>query len=115
MRSAEATASLGYADALLTGRVTPASGNTARLAAFVARQAVEALVDVRCTELGMACPTATMASKLAVLKSLDDTGFGPTMMYAWNRLSECCHQHAYELSPTIAEVSGLCAAVAAHA
>ncbi|WP_336792749.1 MULTISPECIES: hypothetical protein [Gordonia] len=112
MRSVEATAALGYADALLSGRVIPESGNAARLAAFVARQAVEWLVDARCAELGAACPNAKMASKLAVLKSLDETDFGPTIAYAWNRLSECCHQHAYELSPTVVEVSALCVSVA---
>lgn len=111
MTSAEAVAALGYADALLAGRVVPESGNVARLSAFVARQAVEWLIDERCAELGVACPQARTASKLAVLKSLDHTETGPTLIYAWNRLSECCHQHAYELSPTVAEVAAVCRSV----
>ncbi|MGB3602666.1 MAG: hypothetical protein WBA38_03835 [Gordonia sp. (in: high G+C Gram-positive bacteria)] len=106
---------LAHADGLRSGQSTVASGNSARLAAFVARQAAEILIDDRCAELGAACPEGTMRSKSSVLKSLDAEGPGVDLVYAWNRLSECCHQHAYELAPTVNEVRGLCVAVAASA
>jgi hypothetical protein len=32
---------------------------------------------------------------------------------AWNRLSNACHVHAYEMQPFVVEIEYLCAAVAA--
>ncbi|WOC12184.1 hypothetical protein [Gordonia sp. MP11Mi] len=106
-----ALALLAHADALLSGRARVESGNSGRLAAFLGRHAVEILIVDRCEELGAPCPGGTARSKISILKSLDHDDVGPTLIYAWNRLSECCHQHAYELSPTVSEVRALCASV----
>ncbi|EGD57088.1 hypothetical protein ACE11G_06115 [Gordonia sp. PS3] len=106
-----ALALLGHASALLSGGVTVESGNSARLAAFLARQAAEILIDQRCEELGAPCPNGTMRSKISILKSLDRHGPGTNLIYAWHRLSECCHHHSYELPPTVSEVRALCAAL----
>jgi hypothetical protein len=54
---------------------------------------------------------ATAKAKLAVLKSLDTTPAGAVLIGAWHQLTGFCHQHAYQLSPTVAEVREQCLAV----
>ncbi len=96
---------LSRAGELLDGPASTTAGNSARLAAFLTRQAVENLIDTRCAELcGLAAVNGSMKSKLAVLKSLDPTPGGAALIGAWHQLSGFCHQHAYQLSPTVAEV-----------
>ncbi|WP_085128244.1 hypothetical protein [Mycolicibacter engbaekii] len=103
---------LARAEALLDSPDSAAIGNSARLAAFLLRQAVEELVEARCELLceGQAV-IGSQKAKLAVLKSLDPTPFGGVLIDAWHQLSGFCHQHAYQLSPTVHEVRVLCAAV----
>lgn len=103
---------LARAHALLASPDGAAVGNSARLAAFLARQAVEDLIDARCAALtGVQAVVGTARAKLAVLKSLDTTPAGPALIDAWHQLTGFCHHHAYQLSPTVAEVRAQCAAV----
>ncbi len=102
---AAAVALLAQADAILAGH---SSGHSATLAAFLARQATEALIETRCTELVGPVPGATTRSKLAILKSLDHTEAGQALVLSWYRLSGYCHVHAYELPPTVGEVRAAC-------
>ena len=103
---------LARAEALLDAPDPAMAGKSARLAAFLARQAVEELIDTRCAVLcGVPMVTGTTKAKLAVLKSLDDTSAGPVLVGAWHQLTGFCHQHAYQLSPTVAEVRDQCVAV----
>jgi hypothetical protein len=109
---------ISEAQALLTRAIElldepgAATGNAARLSAFLARQAVEALIDARCATLcRVERITGTTKSKLAVLKSLDTTPNGDALIGAWHRLTGFCHQHAYQLHPTVAEVREECLAV----
>lgn len=102
---------LRESERILDGAIGPGSGNSARLAAFVARQAVEALVDERLKVLGAECSGASMRSRLAILKSLDDQERTAQIEFMWNQLSACCHHHAYELAATSGEVRDVCAAV----
>lgn len=102
---------LRHAERLLDGSVG-AAGSSARLAAFLARQALEDLVDHRCRVLQVDVPRAKMRSKLVILRSLDSTENADAATVAWNRLSNVCHHHPYELSPTVAEVRHLCGVVA---
>lgn len=103
---------LAHAGALLDRPDKAAVGNSARLAAFLARQAVEELVDARCALLcGVRAVEGTTKAKLAVLKSLDTATAGRVLADAWHQLTGFCHQHAYQLSPTVAEVRAQCAAV----
>lgn len=105
---------LARAQALLDAPDRTASGNSARLAAFLARQAVEELIDGRVAVLcGIPTVRGTTKSKLAVLKSLDGTQSGPILIGALHQLTGFCHQHAYQLSPTVAEVRDQCRAVRA--
>lgn len=110
--TADAEALLARAAELLDAPDRAAVGNSARLAAFLARQAVEDLIDTRCAALcGVQTVTGTAKAKLAVLKSLDSTPAGPALVGAWHRLTGFCHQHAYQLSPTVSEVRAECLAV----
>jgi hypothetical protein len=103
---------LARAGALLDSPDRTALGNSARLAAFLARQAVEDLIDARCALLcGVQVVVGTAKAKLAVLKSLDTTPAGGVLIGAWHHLTGFCHHHAYQLSPTVAEVRAQCAAV----
>lgn len=103
---------LARAGALLDSPEGAELGYSARLAAFLARQAVEELIDARCAAVceGQVV-VGTQKAKLAVLKSLDTTPVGRVLIDAWHQLTGFCHQHAYQLSPTVHEVRVLCAAV----
>ncbi|WP_020172820.1 hypothetical protein [Gordonia polyisoprenivorans] len=105
-----AVALLAHAQVVLTGH-SPSSSPT--LAAFLGRQAAEALIEQRCTELVGPITGATTKSKLAILKSLDRTEAGQALVLSWYRLSGYCHVHAYELPPTVGEVQATCEQVAA--
>lgn len=110
--SSDAELLLVRANALLDSPDRAAVGNSARLAAFLARQAVEDLIDARCEALtGVQGVVGTARAKLAVLKSLDTTPAGTVLIDAWQQLTGFCHQHAYQLSPTVAEVRAQCGAV----
>jgi len=87
-------------------------GLSSRMAAFMARQALELIVDQRCTEVGAPASWASMRSRLAVLRSLDTEEAADSAAIAWNRLSSACHVHAFELQPSAAEVKHLCGVVA---
>jgi hypothetical protein len=103
---------LARADELLESPGRAALGNSARLAAFLARQAVEDLIDARCAALTeVQVVVGTARAKLAVLKSLDTTPAGPVLIDAWHQLTGFCHHHAYQLSPAVPEVRAQCAAV----
>jgi len=101
---------LGQARQLLASRSPGAL--SPRMAAFVARQALEEIVDRRCAALNAPAPSASMRSKLLVLRALDDPAVADRAAVAWNRLSNACHVHAYEMQPSVAEVEDLCRAVA---
>ena len=108
----DAQALLARAEALLAAPEATAVGNSARLAAFLARQAVEDLIDARCASLcGLPIVGGTTKAKLAVLKSLDPTPAGAALVGTWHQLTGFCHQHAYQLSPTVPEVREQCHAV----
>lgn len=110
--TSDAEVLLARADKLLDSPDRTALGNSARLAAFLARRAVEDLIDARCAELtGVQVVVGTARARLAVLKSLDKTPAGPALIDAWHQLTGFCHHHAYQLSPTVPEVRAQCAAV----
>lgn len=104
-RADAATALLAQAQSVLAGHA-PSSSPT--LAAFLGRQAVEALIEQRCSDLVGPVTGATAKSQLAILKSLDRTEAGRALVLSWYRLSGYCHVHAYELPPTVGEVQAAC-------
>lgn len=104
---------LGHAQRLLDeSSDDPTAGNSARLAAMMGRRALEQYVHSRCLELGVDYEGRSMRTRLLILRSLDEADTADRLASLWSQLSACCHQHAYELSPTVAEVRTLCAGVA---
>ena len=101
---------LGQAQRILTA--SDPEGLSSRLAAFLARQALEEIIDLRCADLGVSAPWATARSRLLVLRSLDTVEAADHASWAWNRLSSACHVHAYEMQPSTDEIEQLCALVA---
>ncbi|BCQ10555.1 hypothetical protein JMUB5695_04013 [Mycobacterium heckeshornense] len=101
---------LGHAQRVLTR--ADIGGLSARIAAFLARQALEHIVNQRCIALGVTAPYATTRSKLLILRTLDSSEVGDTAAFAWNRLSSACHVHAYEMQPSVVEIEQLCGVVA---
>ncbi|ORV09813.1 hypothetical protein [Mycobacterium celatum] len=102
---------LGHAQRILSG--SDVEGLSSRLAAFLARQALEEIIEQRCADLGASVPSATARSRLLVLRSLDTDEAADRVARAWNRLSNACHVHAYEMQPSSAEIEHLCTMVAA--
>lgn len=81
-----------------------------RVACWMSRLALERVVDELLGAKGVSVPRATMASRLAALEVLyreDDPTVAQRAGYAWARLSNASHYHAFELTPSVAEVRGL--------
>lgn len=86
-----------------------ATAHSNRAACWIARAALESAVDDLLDTKQSGAPEATMRSKLTVLQvafSQDET-VPVRADYAWSRLSQACHHHAFELAPTAGEVGHL--------
>lgn len=86
-----------------------ANAHSARAACWIARAALESAVDELLDSMKCSAPSASMRNKLTVLQVACDTAddLPARADYAWNRLSQACHHHAFELSPTATEVRHL--------
>lgn len=80
-----------------------------RAACWIGRAALEGVVDDLLVAYQRDAPDATMRSKLTVLQVAYEQDPDVVMRaeYAWNRLSQACHHHAYELTPAGSEVRHL--------
>jgi len=81
-----------------------------RTACWMARLALERVVTDLLAAKGVSAPRARMASRLTALEVLyreDDPTISQRAEYAWSRLSNASHYHAFELTPSAAEVRGL--------
>ncbi len=101
---------LAQAQTVLAG--SRKDGLSARMAAFLARQALEEIIAQRCENLDAPAPRATARSRLVVLRALDTQDAADRAAIAWSRLSVACHVHAFELQPSTSEVEHLCEVVA---
>ncbi len=90
-------------------QLTSAAPLSLRRACWLARAALEEAIDERLRACGIIAQNASERAKLSCLEGIyaDQRELSATIDYAWGRLSEACHQHAYELSPTYAEVEHL--------
>ena len=85
-----------------------------RMACWLARSALENAVEQLVVGAGWELGTASMRSRLTVLRVLhDQPEVAAQAHYAWARLSQACHRHSYALSPTYMEVRDLLDQVAA--
>lgn len=80
-----------------------------RRACWLARAALEGLIVDLLKAKGVTADRASERAKLSCLEGLyiDDRALVHNAEYAWARLSDACHQHAYELSPTYSETRHL--------
>jgi hypothetical protein len=91
-----------------------APGGWPRMVALLIRQALEKALS----EFWAASPATaglahcTRKSQLACLPFYLDPRVAREAAYTWAALSEACHYHAYELAPTVGELTGWLNAVA---
>jgi hypothetical protein len=111
---------LGQADLLLAGRLD-VRAHSLRSACWLARTALEDAVRELLVAKGLDPGEGSMRSLLGCLEvayRVDRPGLAMRAQYAWDGLSRAAHHHAFELSPTLAEVrhlTGLVGAVEAAA
>ncbi|SFA84157.1 hypothetical protein SAMN05216266_101777 [Amycolatopsis marina] len=96
---------LDHAKDVLNGSIPVPGGHSARLAAVLARQALEDIVRDLCGARGNRLEhPVKMKSRLIVLSTFYDGWTASTACVAWNGLSNACHHHAFQLTPTVGEV-----------
>lgn len=90
-------------------QLTLSEPHSVRRACWLARAALEALVDDLLAAHQIRAPLASERAKLSCLEGVsgEDRTLVARVEYAWSRLSEACHQHAYELTPTHQEAEHL--------
>lgn len=95
---------LDEADQLLTGRRDVACWPIA--AAVLLRAALEAAIDDHLTTVLPGIGRVPMRARLLVLSTASGTDRPAALEAAltWSLLSRAVHHHAYELSPTLAEL-----------
>ena len=77
-----------------------------RAVALLARQALEHSLEDLWTKRDVKAGWATERSQLLCLPQvLGNDVLSAETALAWNSLSAACHQHAYDLSPTAAELT----------
>ena len=106
--SVEPATLVKYARDLLQRAEPTTAGIWPRASALLARQALEeVLADLwRFRAPGLE-RLPRRAQLLCVRHCLPGTGDLPARtQYAWSGLSRACHQHPYELPPTMAELAG---------
>ena len=80
-----------------------------RRACWLARTALEGVIVDLLKVKGVTADRASERAKLSCLEGIyvGDRDLVHKAEYAWSRLSEACHQHAYQLAPTYPEVRHL--------
>ncbi|TQM25894.1 hypothetical protein [Nocardia bhagyanarayanae] len=94
---------------LAGAQIARQSPHSNRIAAWLTRTALEQIVDELLRAKGIEAGRASGRARLACLEVAyhDQHEVPSRSQYAWTRLSEACHQHAYQLSPTYQEVQHL--------
>lgn len=98
-------------DLLTRARAQLDSGepHAVRRACWLTRAALEERVQALLAAKGISAAGASERSRLTCLEGAypENRELSGRAEYAWSRLSETCHQHAYHLAPTRAEASHL--------
>ena len=94
---------------LARAQLDASGSHSNRMACWLARAALEETIDRLLEDADVTCgERASGRSKLSCLEvAYADSGVPARAQYAWSRLSEACHHHAYELSPTHSETQHL--------
>ncbi|MFE6923804.1 hypothetical protein ACFVAV_22455 [Nocardia sp. NPDC057663] len=95
--------------ALLAMAFTQIAGRTPhtnRIGAWLTRTALEEIIGDLLRARGIEPGRASGHARLSCLEVAyrDSPEVATQAQYAWTRLSEACHHHAYQLSPTHQEV-----------
>jgi hypothetical protein len=84
---------------------TDLAGLWPRAAALIARRALEETLDVLWRRRARGLERASARAQLACLPNfLRDDELAADVTFAWSALSDACHHHDYELTPTWAEL-----------
>lgn len=75
--------------------------------AFLTRMALEVWIRGHSARLDASLPGASMRSQLLCLAESVEPDAAARASFVWHSLSQACHHHAYELSPTSAELGAL--------
>jgi hypothetical protein len=96
------TTYLRLATAILDGQITVPRVNAPRVACWIARRGLEALVEELLTSKSVDVGTGNMRSQLICVadRYAEQPWLVATVTTAWDQLSLACHHHAYELAPT---------------
>jgi len=96
---------LEHAHGMLDGTVAVPRGQSARLSSFLTRHALEEVVYELCHAKGDRLDhPVKMRSRLIFIRARYDGATAFLAESAWTGLCGACHHHAYELTPTVAEV-----------
>lgn len=98
---------LALARRVLDGSLPMPALRAPRAAAILARQALEDAVRGLCASARADVGHARTRSQLIVLRALLGDTVADLAEAAWLGLSRACHHHAYELTPTWAEIKHL--------
>jgi hypothetical protein len=96
---------LEQAKALTSDDVPETRGYWPRASALLGRMALEAAMSDRLQAIHPDLPDATARSQLLCLDLCVDHDLASEATIAWAGLSSACHEHAYELAPTVAELT----------
>ena len=75
-----------------------------RAVALLARQALELAVSEALARRAPGAERASARARMLCLPSYVSTATAHDAYFLWGTLSRACHQHAYELAPTAAEL-----------
>jgi hypothetical protein len=99
---------LAISRGLLSRPDAATAGLWPRASALLARQALETALDGYWSTRGVALDACPAKAQLICLGAyFDDAELAVRVRSCWAALSDVCHHHAYELSPTVAELSVL--------
>jgi hypothetical protein len=97
---------LGMARQLLDRASPETAGLWPRAAALLGRQALEMAVDEFWAARRIPLESCPTRQQLICLREyLENDELAGRVHHAWDALSRACHQHPYELAPTVGELS----------
>ena len=81
-------------------------GTWPRVAAILARQALEMAIDQPWYVVEPGVQNATRRAQLICIREYVNLALAQRVTYAWHGLSSACHHHAYDLPPVASELKG---------
>jgi hypothetical protein len=96
---------LAMAQQLLERADARTAGLWPRAAALLARQGLEASLDAFWTEKGLKLSDCPTSAQLLCLREFVDKDLAGRLSHTWAALSRACHQHPYELAPSVSELA----------